>query len=72
MEKRLIQIFVFLIQLYKKCISPALGPHCRFYPSCSQYSVEALQKYGIAKGVLKTTVRVCKCHPFHPGGIDLP
>ncbi|WP_130609112.1 membrane protein insertion efficiency factor YidD [Fluviispira sanaruensis] len=64
--------FVFLIRVYKQCISPALGPRCRFYPSCSQYSLEAFQKHGAVKGFGKTVVRVCKCHPFHRGGVDLP
>ncbi|WP_348524547.1 membrane protein insertion efficiency factor YidD [Pigmentibacter sp. JX0631] len=64
--------FVLLIKFYKKCISPALGSHCRFYPSCSQYSLEVFQKYGAVKGLGKTTVRICKCHPFHKGGVDLP
>lgn len=64
--------FVFLIRVYRQCISPALGPRCRFYPSCSQYSLEVIQKYGAARGVQKTIVRLCKCHPFHKGGVDLP
>ncbi|KAB8040521.1 membrane protein insertion efficiency factor YidD [Silvanigrella paludirubra] len=65
-------LFVFLIKVYKQCISPALGSRCRFYPSCSQYSLEVFQKYGALKGFGKTTVRICKCHPFHRGGVDLP
>lgn len=71
-ELRLVALLLFLIRLYQRCISPALGPRCRFYPSCSTYGAEALQKYGLFRGSTKTIIRVCKCHPFHPGGIDLP
>ena len=67
-----VRMFVFLIKVYKKCISPALGSRCRFYPSCSQYSLEVFEKYGAVKGFGKATVRICKCHPFHRGGVDLP
>ena len=61
---------LFLIRGYKKLISPLLGKHCRFYPTCSQYTLEAIEKYGLTKGLLLGTKRILKCHPFHPGGID--
>ena len=61
-----------LIRFYQVCISPGLGRNCRFYPSCSQYSLEAIEKYGTKKGLLKGFKRVLKCHPWNPGGIDLP
>lgn len=61
-----------LIRVYQKCISPILGPRCRFYPSCSAYSAAVLQKYGVRRGLAKSVTRICKCHPFHPGGVDLP
>jgi putative membrane protein insertion efficiency factor len=63
---------VALIRFYQRCISPALGPRCRFYPSCSQYCVESVRLHGLARGLLRSGLRLCKCHPFHPGGIDLP
>lgn len=64
------KIVLFLIRGYKKYISPLLGKHCRFYPTCSQYTLEAIEKYGLAKGLYLGTKRILKCHPFHPGGID--
>lgn len=64
------KIILFLIRKYKKYISPLLGNHCRFYPTCSQYTLEAVDKYGTAKGLFLGIKRILKCHPFHPGGID--
>lgn len=61
---------IFLIRMYQKYISPLTGPHCRFYPTCSQYSLEAFKKYGFLKGLWLTIKRISKCHPFHPGGYD--
>lgn len=58
------------IWLYKKLISPLLGPTCRFYPSCSVYGFTAISKHGPIKGTWLTARRVTKCHPFHPGGYD--
>jgi len=55
---------------YKRFISPWLGQHCRFHPTCSMYMYEAVQKHGTAKGVWLGTKRVCRCHPLHPGGFD--
>lgn len=60
-----------VILLYRWAISPLLGPMCRFSPSCSAYALAALQKYGIFKGVRLIMLRVAKCHPWHPGGVDL-
>lgn len=45
-------------------------PRCRFFPSCSQYAIEALEKYGVFKGIWLTVLRILRCHPFHPGGFD--
>lgn len=59
------------IRAYQLVISPLLGPRCRFYPSCSQYGLEAIQLHGPLKGGWMTLKRICKCHPLHPGGIDL-
>ncbi|MBC2576657.1 membrane protein insertion efficiency factor YidD [Peptostreptococcus canis] len=61
---------IILIRYYQKFISPLLGPRCRFYPTCSQYSIQAFKKYGFLKGLWLTIRRVSKCHPFHPGGYD--
>lgn len=52
------------------CISPMLGPHCRFSPTCSQYALEAIQTYGVIKGLYLALKRISKCHPFHTGGHD--
>ncbi|MFH1657666.1 MAG: membrane protein insertion efficiency factor YidD [bacterium] len=60
------------IGFYQIFISPLLGKHCRFYPSCSQYMYEAVQKYGLFKGLAKGIKRISKCHHFNPGGVDLP
>ncbi len=62
--------FIFLINFYRKYISPLKPPTCRFYPTCSEYSKEALEKYGVIKGGYLSVIRILKCHPFHPGGYD--
>ncbi len=59
-----------LIKGYRRYISPLKKPSCRFYPTCSQYALEAINKYGAFKGVKLSLIRVLKCHPFHPGGYD--
>jgi len=64
------QVLIFLIQFYRKLISPLKPPTCRFYPTCSQYGLEAIQRHGALKGGWLTIKRILKCHPFHPGGID--
>nr|WP_277999062.1 membrane protein insertion efficiency factor YidD [Moorella sulfitireducens] len=58
------------IRLYQIFLSPFLGNNCRFYPSCSQYAVEAITKYGILKGSIISLKRLARCHPWHPGGYD--
>jgi putative membrane protein insertion efficiency factor len=64
-------IAIFSIRLYQLFISPLFSANtCRFYPSCSAYSIEALKKYGFLKGSLLSLKRLAKCHPFHPGGYD--
>ena len=63
-------ILIALIRAYQLCISPLLGPHCRFYPSCSQYAREALERHGVLYGCGLAIRRVLRCHPWHPGGID--
>ncbi len=64
-------IALFLIRCYQMFFSPLLGRHCRFYPSCSSYTYEAIKKHGLLKGVFLGGKRLLKCHPFHPGGVDL-
>jgi hypothetical protein len=59
-----------LIRLYQLCLSPVVAPHCRFHPSCSEYGLEAIQKYGAGRGMWLAARRVCRCHPWHPGGLD--
>lgn len=62
--------FLWLILLYQKLISPALPPSCRFYPTCSRYAYEAIDRYGLLKGGWMAIGRVSRCHPFNPGGYD--
>ncbi len=64
------KIFLALIRFYQKHISPSLGSHCRFMPTCSQYSYESIAKYGAFKGIFLSIKRIMKCHPFHAGGYD--
>lgn len=64
-------LLLALIRLYQALVSPLLGPRCRFYPSCSQYAAEAIQKHGAIRGTGLALVRVSRCHPWHPGGVDL-
>jgi uncharacterized protein len=63
-------VFLFIIRFYRKVISPLKPPTCRFYPTCSSYGLEAIQKFGALKGGYLTIKRILKCHPFHPGGVD--
>jgi putative membrane protein insertion efficiency factor len=63
---------IALVRFYQRAISPLLGSQCRFAPTCSQYMIEAIEKYGPVRGVAKGTWRICRCHPFHPGGYDPP
>lgn len=70
MNRYLAKLCICLVRFYQKFISPLKGPTCRFYPTCSQYSIEAFRKYGLIKGMYLTIRRVSKCHPFHPGGYD--
>ncbi|MDI6711693.1 MAG: membrane protein insertion efficiency factor YidD [Anaerosomatales bacterium] len=61
---------VVLIRAYQKIVSPLLPPSCRFYPTCSSYAIEALERHGLVKGAALATKRVLRCHPFNPGGYD--
>lgn len=66
------RILIAIIRLYQRTLSRLLGKVCRFEPSCSRYAVACLESHGAARGTLLSIVRVCKCHPFHPGGYDPP
>ncbi|HLN83142.1 MAG: membrane protein insertion efficiency factor YidD [Betaproteobacteria bacterium] len=63
-------VFCSLTFVYRKLISPFLPRACRFYPSCSVYTEQAIQRYGIIKGVAYGINRIARCHPWHPGGYD--
>ncbi|MCK0745002.1 membrane protein insertion efficiency factor YidD [Chromohalobacter nigrandesensis] len=63
-------LMIGLLRGYQYVISPLLGPRCRFWPSCSQYAVEAIQIHGPLKGSWLALKRILKCHPGHPGGVD--
>jgi putative membrane protein insertion efficiency factor len=64
------RLLMALIRGYQLAISPWLGRNCRFYPSCSQYTLEAIERHGALKGLWLGLRRVLRCHPFHPGGHD--
>ncbi len=61
---------LWVIRVYQRTISRLLGPRCRFYPSCSEYAAIALSRHGLLRGSGLAVVRICKCHPLHPGGVD--
>lgn len=63
-------VLVIFIRFYRRFISPMFPPTCRFYPTCSAYAMEAVQKHGAAKGGWLAVKRISRCHPFHPGGYD--
>ena len=63
-------IALALIRTYKRALSPFLGNHCRYYPTCSSYTDEAIRKYGFLKGTFLGGKRLLRCHPFHVGGVD--
>jgi uncharacterized protein len=64
------RLLATLIRGYQGFVSPALPPSCRFYPSCSQYALEAVTRHGALKGGWLAARRLARCHPFHPGGFD--
>lgn len=66
------QILVFSVRIYQIFIGPLLGPNCRYEPSCSNYFIQAVKKYGAIRGATKGVLRICRCHPWHPGGYDPP
>ncbi len=63
-------ILIDIIKFYRKYISPLKKPCCRFYPTCSKYALDAIDKYGAFKGSIMAIKRILRCHPFNPGGYD--
>jgi hypothetical protein len=64
------RLLVVLLLGYRRCVSPLLGPRCRFYPSCSAYALEAVRVHGAVRGSWLAVARLSRCHPFHSGGLD--
>jgi putative membrane protein insertion efficiency factor len=64
------KVLSLIVRGYRNGVSPMLGMHCRFYPSCSAYALEALERHGTARGVWLALKRLTRCHPWHPGGYD--
>jgi uncharacterized protein len=64
------QLALTLLRIYKRWISPALPSACRYHPTCSEYMMEAIERYGVARGFGKGILRLLRCHPFHEGGFD--
>ncbi len=65
-------LLIAAVRLYQLLLSPLIGRTCRFDPSCSAYFILSVQKYGALRGALRGLARICRCHPFHPGGYDPP
>jgi hypothetical protein len=65
-------LLIAAVRLYQIFLSPVLGRQCRFLPTCSQYFILAVKKYGAVRGSCRGVLRICRCHPFHPGGYDPP
>ncbi|HHX74493.1 MAG: membrane protein insertion efficiency factor YidD [Firmicutes bacterium] len=70
LNRILAKLFLYLILIYQRVISPLKPRVCRFYPSCSQYCYEAIARYGVIKGMMLGIKRILRCHPFNPGGYD--
>ena len=66
----LITLVTAAIRLYQLGLSPVVGPCCRYYPTCSQYAVDALRRHGLGRGTVLSVKRILRCHPFHSGGYD--
>ena len=66
------EALILLVRVYQYTLSPLVGRQCRFQPTCSHYFIGAVRKYGAVRGSLRGIWRICRCHPFHPGGYDPP
>jgi uncharacterized protein len=64
------RLALVMIRFYQKAVSPWLPPACRYYPTCSAYAIEAIERYGFLRGVVLAAKRILRCHPFHAGGYD--
>lgn len=64
------RVVLAVIRFYRQWISPGLPPSCRFYPTCSEYTYQAVEKYGVLRGGWLGIRRITRCHPFNPGGFD--
>ena len=71
-SRPLVALLVGLIRVYQRTLSPLFGNACRFHPSCSNYMIESLRRYGLIVGLARGVRRVCRCHPWNPGGYDPP
>ena len=65
-------VLIGLVRLYQFFLSPIFGRHCRFHPTCSEYFIQAVRKYGAILGTIRGVGRILRCHPWHPGGYDPP
>ena len=68
--RKMKRIALGLLRIYKKFLSPILPKSCRFYPTCSEYAMDAIGKYGVLKGSIKAIYRILRCNPFNKGGYD--
>lgn len=66
------RVLIGLVRVYQWTLSPFIGQQCRFTPTCSNYFIGAVEKYGALRGAWRGLLRICRCHPFHPGGYDPP
>jgi uncharacterized protein len=66
------RFLIGLVRVYQITLSPIVGRQCRFHPTCSNYFIGAVEKYGAARGAWRGIKRICRCHPWHHGGIDPP
>ncbi len=66
------RVLIGMVRLYQTLVSPLLGRHCRFEPTCSVYFIESVHKYGAIRGAFRGVLRICRCHPWHRGGYDPP
>ena len=71
-KKLAVRLVIVPVKLYRIFISPMIGPHCRFQPTCSEYFIESVRKHGVVRGSLRGLWRICRCHPWSRGGYDPP